>query len=72
VSGNAFQLGYTTPVGASDNSRVAQRFSQLLTTTTCVSACWVTQLEKSVKVHVNQIINTAQGQLLFYAVQVYW
>jgi len=35
-------------VDASNKSRYfAQRFAQLLTMTTCVSACWVSQLEKT-------------------------
>jgi len=42
------------PVGASNKSRIAQRFAQLLTMTTCVSS---QPTGKHVKVHVNQIIN---------------
>ena len=55
-------IDYTMPVGASNKSRIAQRFAQLLTMTTCVSACWVSKLIKHVKVHVNQIINSFTTQ----------
>lgn len=44
-------INNTMPVVASNKSRIAQTFAQLLTVTTHMSACWVSQPEKRQIVH---------------------
>ena len=62
------------PVGASSKRRIAQRFAQLHTMTTSVSACCVSQLENmsdSTSTRLQTIYITAQSQPLFCAAQDY-